>query len=84
MSDATCSPDRRITTHHVHQGFLSRHVFLSQSIGFHLAHHVDSGVPMGNLPKLQQALEEDGYVTEAHTHPGYWAFWQTLVRSPAD
>jgi fatty acid desaturase len=79
----TRSDDRRLTTHHIRQGFLSKHVFLSQSIGYHLAHHVDSGIPMANLPKLQQALEEDGYVTEAITHRGYWAFWRTLTR-PGD
>ncbi|MEZ5165996.1 MAG: fatty acid desaturase [Acidimicrobiales bacterium] len=79
----TRSPDRRRTTHHIRQGFLSKHVFLSQSIGYHLAHHVDSGIPMANLPTLQQALEEDGYVTEAITVPGYWAFWRTLAR-PVD
>ncbi|MDG2028859.1 MAG: fatty acid desaturase [Acidimicrobiales bacterium] len=77
----TRSPDRRLTTHHIRQGFLSKHVFLSQSIGFHLAHHVDSGVPMANLPTLQRALEEDGYVTDAITHDGYWSFWRTLARS---
>ncbi|MDW3220572.1 MAG: fatty acid desaturase [Acidimicrobiales bacterium] len=77
----TRSSDRRLTSHHIRQGFLSKHVFLSQSIGFHLAHHVDSGVPMANLPTLQRALEEDGYVTDAITHDGYWAFWRTLVRS---
>lgn len=76
----TRSDDRRLTTHHIRQGFLSKHVFLSQSIGYHLAHHVDSGIPMANLPKLQRALEEDGYVTDAITHRGYWAFWRTLTR----
>ncbi len=78
----TRSDDRRLTTHHIRQGFLSRYVFLSDGIGYHLAHHVDSGIPMANLPKLQRALEEDGYVTEAITHPGYWSFWRTLATSP--
>ena len=77
----TRSDDRRLTTHHIRQGFLSKHVFLSQSIGYHLAHHVDSGIPMANLPILQQALEEDGYVTESITHHGYRAFWRTLTRA---
>ncbi|MFT7607119.1 MAG: fatty acid desaturase [Candidatus Aldehydirespiratoraceae bacterium] len=76
----TRSNDRRLTTHHIKQGFLSKYVFLSQSIGFHLAHHVDSGIPMANLAKLQRALEEDGYVTEVITHRGYWAFWRTLAQ----
>ncbi|MEQ8841756.1 MAG: fatty acid desaturase [Acidimicrobiales bacterium] len=76
----TRSDDRRLTTHHIRQGFLSKHVFLSQSIGYHLAHHVDSGIPMANLPKLHRALVEDGYVSDAITHDGYWSFWRTLTR----
>ena len=76
----TRSDDRRLTTHHIRQGFLSKHVFLSQGIGYHLAHHVDSGIPMANLPRLHAALEEDGYVTEAITHRSYRAFWRTLSR----
>lgn len=76
----TRSDDRRLTTHNIRQGFLARHLFLSQGIGFHLAHHVDSGIPMANLPKLHAALEEDGYITDAITHRGYWAFIRTLVR----
>jgi len=76
----TRSDDRRMTTHHIRQGFLSRHVFLSQGIGYHLAHHVDSGIPMANLAKLQRILEEDGYVTDTITHPSYRAFWRTLAR----
>jgi len=77
----TRSADRRLTTHHISQGFWSKHVFLSQSIGLHLAHHVDSGIPMSNLPRLQRALEEDGYITEAIIHRGYWSFWRTLTRT---
>ena len=77
----TRSPDRRRTTHHVHQGFLATHVFLSQAIGYHLAHHVDSGIPMANLPKLHRALEEDGYVTDAITYPSYRALWRSLARA---
>jgi fatty acid desaturase len=74
----TRSPDRRRTTHHVRQGWWARNVFLSQGIGYHLAHHVDSGIPMGNLRRFHQILEEDGYVTADLTHDGYWAFWRTL------
>lgn len=77
----TRSADRRMTTHHISQGFLSRYVFLSQSIGYHLAHHVDSGIPMANLPKLHRALEADGYLTPEMTYPSYRAFWKTLVAS---
>lgn len=76
----TRSPDRRRTTHHIRQGFLAKHVFLSQGIGFHLAHHVDSGIPMAHLPALQRALEEDGYLPPEQIHPSYRAFWRTLAK----
>jgi fatty acid desaturase len=75
----TRSPDRRRTTHHIRQGWSARNVFLSQGIGYHLAHHVDSGIPMGNLRRFHRILEEDGYVTPELTHRGYWAFWRTLA-----
>ena len=76
----TRSSDRRLTTHDIRQGFLSKHVFLSQGIGFHLAHHVDSGIPMNNLHKLHRALVEDGYVVPGMTQRGYWSFFRTLAR----
>ena len=76
----TRSPDRRRTSHHIHQGFLARHVFLSQSIGYHLAHHVDSGIPMANLPTLHRALKEDGYLPPELIHPSYRSFWRTLAQ----
>lgn len=76
----TRSSDRRFTTHNIEQGFLAKHVFLSQGIGYHLAHHVDSGIPMSNLAKLHRALEEDGYVVAGMTHRGYWSFFRTLYR----
>jgi len=79
----TRSPDRRRTTHDIRQGFLSEHVFLSQAIGYHLAHHVDSGIPMANLPRLHRALVDDGYIVPGLTYPGYWAFWRTLARADA-
>ncbi|MEM9202333.1 MAG: fatty acid desaturase [Actinomycetota bacterium] len=76
----TRSKDRRLTTHNIQQGFLAKHVFLSQGIGYHLAHHVDSGIPMSNLHKLHQALEEDGYIVTDITYSGYWSFFRTLAR----
>ncbi len=76
----TRSDDRRLTTHNLHQGFWARHVFLSQGVGFHLAHHVDSGIPMSQLKTLHRALEEDGYINEHFTHRSYWSFFRTLAR----
>ncbi len=76
----TRSDDRRLTSHNIHQGFLAKYVFLPQGIGYHLAHHVDSGIPMVNLAKLHRILEEDGYITESMTYPGYWNFIGKLWR----
>ncbi len=79
----TRSNDRRLTTHHVRQGFWSRRLFLTQNIGYHLAHHVDSGIPMANLPKFHRALEEDGYLPSSQVHRSYRAMWRTLSIDPA-
>jgi fatty acid desaturase len=59
---------------------MAKHLFLSQGIGYHLAHHVDSGIPMANLAKLHRALEEDGYISESFSYPGYWNFIGKLWR----
>ena len=50
------SKDRRETTHTVRQHWLARFLLVPFHIGWHLAHHVDSGVPMANLPKLHREL----------------------------
>ena len=42
----------------------ARFVLVPYNIGWHLAHHVDSGVPMRNLPALHRALARAGYVDE--------------------
>ena len=76
--------DRRLTTHDIRQGFLSKHVFLSQGIGFHLAHHVDSGIPMNNLHKLHRALVEDGYVVPGMTQRGTGRSSAPLLADVAD
>jgi fatty acid desaturase len=76
----TRSDDRRLTSHNIKQGFMAKHLFLSQGIGYHLAHHVDSGIPMANLAKLHRALEEDGYISESFSYPGYWNFIGKLWR----
>ena len=77
---ANRSDDRRETTHHVRQGLFARLVFVPCNIGFHLAHHVDSGIPFRNLPKLHAALEEDGYLSPEAVWPSYRALWSGLVR----
>ena len=46
------SPDRRATTHNVRQSWLARFWIVPYNTGWHLAHHVDMGVPWRNLPGL--------------------------------
>jgi fatty acid desaturase len=72
------SKDRRLTTHSVRQSFLARFFIVPFHIGWHLAHHVDSGVPMANLPKLHAELRRAGYVTDTIEYPSYHALWARL------
>ncbi len=59
------SNDRRETTHHVRQSWIARATIVPLNTGWHLAHHVDMGVPWRNLPKLHAELEAAGL-----RHPG--------------
>jgi fatty acid desaturase len=74
----TRSKDRRLTTHHVRQSWPARFFLVPHNIGWHLAHHVDMGVPWRNLPTLQRELEASGWVTETITWPSYNALWRAL------
>ncbi len=51
--------------------------------GWHLAHHVDMGIPFRNLPRFHAELERAGYVTDAITYPNYRALWRALSAAPA-
>ena len=46
--------------------------------GWHLAHHVDMGIPFRNLPAFHAELERAGYVTEGITYPNYRSLWRAL------
>ena len=72
------SKDRRQTTHSVRQHLAARSLVVPYNIGFHLAHHVDSGVPFRNLPRFHAALREAGYVDDSFEYPGYRALWRAL------
>ena len=72
------SKDRRETTHSVRQHLLARFILVPYRIGWHLAHHVDSGVPFRNLPRLHRALVEAGYVDDSFEYPSYPAIWRAL------
>ncbi len=73
------SKDRRNTTHTVRQHALARFLLVPHHIGWHLAHHVDAGVPMANLPKLHTELRRAGYVTDALEYRSYPALWRKLA-----
>ena len=70
------SKDRRLTTHVIHQSRLARYWMVPYNTGWHLAHHVDMGVPWRNLPRLHDELVRSGWVTEAIEYPSYRAFWR--------
>jgi len=73
------SPDKRCTTHHVRQGWLARFWMVPFNTGWHLAHHVDSGIPFRNLPKLHRELAAAGYLPAGLEYPSYTALWKALA-----
>jgi fatty acid desaturase len=75
------SSDRREATHSVRQHALARFMLVPYNIGWHLAHHVDAGVPFRHLPEYHRALREAGYVTDDLEYPSYPAIWRAL-RTP--
>lgn len=76
------SSDRRETTHSVVQHWLARFFLVPYHIGWHLAHHVDSGVPWRNLPRYHELLRESGYVSPGLEYPNYPALWRKLASRP--
>ncbi len=73
------SNDRRATTHHVEQSLIPRFWFAPFNTGWHLAHHVDPGVPFRHLPALHDQLIVASYVPDGLTWPNYRALWQALA-----
>ena len=76
------SSDRRQTTHDVKQSHAASFWLVPFNIGYHLAHHVDMGVPNWNLPKLQRELVDAGWATEDYTYANYRALWRALSAAP--
>jgi fatty acid desaturase len=72
------SKDRRVATHSVTQHWLPRFFLVPFNIGFHLAHHVDAGVPFRNLPRYHRFLLRSGYFTPEYEYPRYTALWIAL------
>jgi fatty acid desaturase len=73
------SSDRRMTTHNVQQHLLARFWFVPYNTGWHLAHHVDMGVPWHNLPAFHKELQEAGYVTSDVTFKNYFELWRSAT-----
>jgi fatty acid desaturase len=76
------SDDRRATTHTVRQHAVARTFVVPYFIGWHLAHHVDAGIPMRALPRYHRALVDAGYVTPALERRSYRALWAALTAAP--
>jgi fatty acid desaturase len=77
------SADRRRTTHVIRQSRIARFCMVPYNTGWHLAHHVDMGVPWRNLPRLHDELVAAGWVTPAIEYPNYRAFWRACSSRPA-
>lgn len=76
------SSDRRATTHVVRQSLLARFWIVPYRTGWHLAHHVDMGVPWRNLARFHQELVTAGYVVPGIEHRSYRALWRELASRP--
>jgi fatty acid desaturase len=72
------SEDRRLTTHVVRQTPLARFWLVPYKTGWHLAHHVDSGIPFRKLPALHRELVAAGWVPPGLEYPSYRALWKAL------
>jgi fatty acid desaturase len=76
------SDDRRQTTHSVRQSLPARFFMVPYNIGFHLAHHVDMGVPWRKLPQMHAELVQAGFITPQLEYPTYRALWRKLSSRP--
>jgi fatty acid desaturase len=75
----TRSKDRRRTTHSVRQHPVARFLLVPYWIGWHLAHHCDSGVPMRNLRRYHEELVQSGYIAPGLEYASYPALWRSLA-----
>lgn len=70
------SRDRRETTHVIRQSLIARYWMVPYNTGWHLAHHVDMGVPFRHLPLLHAELVDSGWLTPEIEYPTYRSFWK--------
>jgi len=73
------SPDRRETTHVIRQRPLARFWMVPYNTGWHLAHHVDMGIPFRRLPALHRELVVSGWIVPELEYPSYVALWRALA-----
>jgi fatty acid desaturase len=73
------STDRRLTTHVVRQTLPARFWIVPYNTGWHLAHHVDMGVPFQQLPRFHDELVAAGWVVPDIEYRSYTALWRALT-----
>jgi fatty acid desaturase len=71
------SADKRMTTHVVRQGALARFFMVPHNAGYHLAHHVDPGIPLWRLPELHHELKCSGWIGSLQW-PSYLRLWRAM------
>ena len=70
--------DRRVTTHSVRQHWLTRFYFVPFNLGWHIAHHLDAGIPFRSLPEYHKQLRLAGFVSDAYEYRNYRQLWRAL------
>lgn len=75
----TNDPDERLVTHHVVQSRVARFWMVPFNTGWHIAHHLDAGVPWRNLPRFHEELVAAGYIVDDLVYPNYRTLWRELA-----
>lgn len=78
------SDDERMITHHVRQSATARFWMVPFNTGWHIAHHLDAGVPWRNLPRFHDELVGAGYIVEGLEYPNYRSLWRKLASGGSD
>lgn len=75
--EASADPLRNTRT--TRAGWLARAVLAPFSVNYHLEHHLEPAVPMGQLAALHRLLVARGHVDPAAVAPGYLAVLRTMA-----
>jgi fatty acid desaturase len=70
--------DERLVTHHVRQSRSARFWMVPYNTGWHIAHHLDAGVPWRNLPRFHKELVDAGYIVDELVYTNYRSLWKRL------